>query len=116
MSNDMSKNCFEVFLSVLHLSDNTKLDKSDKLAKIRSFYDLIVRWCVEFRPNSEDFSVDESMLAIYGRNNSKQGIQNKPATSRFKMWFLAKLFGYVVNFYPYQGHKCGNTTKATDET
>ena len=43
MSNDMSKNCFEVFLSVLHLSDNTKLDRSDKLAKIRSFYDLIVR-------------------------------------------------------------------------
>ena len=32
------------------------------------------------------------------------------------MWVLAELIGYVVNFDPYQGAKCGNTTRATDKT
>ena len=74
MSNAMCRNRFEELLPFLHLSDNMKLDTSDKLDKIRSFYNLIVRRCVEFRPNSENLSVDESMVPYYGRNNSKQRI------------------------------------------
>ena len=72
MSSAMSRNHFEKLLSVLHLSDNMKLDTSDKLAKVRPFYDFIVRRCVEFRPNSENLSVDESVLSYYSRSNSKQ--------------------------------------------
>ena len=49
MSNAISRNCFEELLSVSHLSNNMKLDTSDKLAKVRSFYNLIVCPCVEFR-------------------------------------------------------------------
>ena len=49
LSNAMSRNCFEELLSVSHLSNNMKLDTSDKLAKVRSFYNLIVCPCVEFR-------------------------------------------------------------------
>ena len=72
MSSAMSRNRFEKLLSVLHLSDKMKLDTSDKLAKVRPFYDLIVRRRVEFRSNSENLSVDESMLSYYSRSNSKQ--------------------------------------------
>ena len=93
-----------------------KLDKSDKLAKIRPFYDLIVCCCIEFQPNFEHLSVDESMLSYYGRNNSKQRIQNKPVISGFKMWVLAEPLGYVVNFHTYQGAKNGHPTRATDIT
>ena len=100
MSSAMSRNRFEELLSVLHLSDNMKLDTSDKLSKVRPFSDLIVRRCVEFRPNSENLSVDESTLLYYGRNNSKQRIQNKPIRSGFKMWVLAEPLGYAVNFDP----------------
>ena len=74
----MSRNCFEELLSVLHLSDNKKLDKSDSRVQFRPFYDLIVRRCLEFRPNSKNISVNESMLPYYGTNNSKQRIQNRP--------------------------------------
>ena len=28
------------------------------------------------------------------------------------MWVLVELLGYVVNIDPYQGAKCGNTTRA----
>ena len=30
------------------------------------------------------------------------------------MWVLAELCGYVVNFDPYQGAKCGNIIGAAD--
>ena len=116
MSNAISRNHFEELLSVLHLSDNMELDTSDKLAKVRYFYIFIVRRSVEFRPNSENLSVDESMLPYYGRNNGKQRIQNKPVRSVFKMWVLAEPLSYVVNFDPYQGARCDNTTRATDKT
>ena len=52
------------------------------------------------------------MLPYYGKNNSKELIQNKPVRSRFEMWVLVELLGYVVNIDPYQGAKCGNTTRA----
>ena len=41
MSSTMSRNRFEQLMSVFHLSGNMKLDKSDKMAKIRPFYDMI---------------------------------------------------------------------------
>ena len=98
------------------MSENVKLDTGDKLAKVRPFYYVVVRRCIEFRPNSENLSVDEPMLPYYGRNNSKQRIQNKPTRTAFKMWVLAEPLGDVVNFDPYQSAKCGNTTRVTDKT
>ena len=93
MSDAMSRNCFEELLSVLHLSDNMKLNTSDKLAKVRSFDNLIVCHFTEFQSNSENLSVDESMLPYYSRNNNKQQIQNKPVRLGFKMWVLAAPIG-----------------------
>ena len=98
------------------MSENVKLDTGDKLAKVKPFYYVVVRRCIEFRPNSENLSVDEPMLPYYGRNNSKQRIQNKPTRTAFKMWVLAEPLGDVVNFDPYQSAKCGNTTRVTDKT
>ena len=42
----MSRNCFKKLLSVLHLSDNMKLDTSDKLAKVSSF---LLPYCTSLR-------------------------------------------------------------------
>ena len=91
MADAMSRNRFEEILSVLHLSDNINLDKNDKMAKVRPFYDMIVKRCIQNRPNSPDLSVDESMLPYYGRNNSKQRMQNKPVRTGYKMWVLLNL-------------------------
>ena len=115
MSNAMSRNRFEELLSVLHLSDNMNLAQNDKFAKVRPFYELIAKRCYNNRPNSADLSVDESMLPYYGRNNSKQRIQNKAVRSGYKMWVLAEPSGYVVTFDPYQGAKSG-ATRANEST
>ena len=78
MSSAMSRNRFELLKSVFHLCDNKNLDLSDKMAKIRPFYDKINKRCLQYHPNCDDLSVDESMIPYYGRNSSKQCLQNKP--------------------------------------
>ena len=110
MANAMSRNRFENILSHLHLSDNLNLAQNDKMAKVRPFYDLIVQRCFKYRPNTVDLSVDESMLPYFGRNGSKQRIQNKPVRSGYKMWVLAESNRYIINFDPYQGAKNGKKT------
>ena len=67
------------------------LAQNDIFANLRPFYELIAKRCYDNRPNSADLSVDESMLPYYGRNNSKQRIQNKPVRSGYKMWVSAEL-------------------------
>ena len=116
LSNAMSRNRFEDILSNLHFSDNLKLDPNDKMTKVRPLHTLIIKRCFDNRPNTPDLSVDESMILYYGRNNSKQWIQNKPVRSGYKMRVLAESNGYVINFDPYQGAKNGKTAGANDKT
>ena len=56
MSNGMSRNRFGEILYALLLSDNMNLDKQDKLSKVRPFYDMIAKRCIENQPNSPDLS------------------------------------------------------------
>ena len=55
------------------------------------------------------------MLLYYGRNNSKQRMQNKPVRSGYKMWVLAESLGYVINFDTYQGAKNGMSMRASEK-
>ena len=116
ISNTMSRNRFKNILSVLHLSDNMDLDKQDKITKIRPFYYKIVKSCIENRPNSSDHSADESMLSYYGRSNSKQLMEINLVQSRYNIWVLAELLGYVVYTDPYQGAKNGMSTRTSEQT
>ena len=61
VSKTMSRNRLEEILSVPHLSDNMNLDKQNKMTKIEPFCDIITKRCHESRPNSLDFTVDESI-------------------------------------------------------
>ena len=69
--------------------------------------------CLQYRPDCDDLSVDESMIPYYGGNCSKQRIQNKPVRVGYKMWVLAESFGYVVQFDPYQGAKLGASHRSS---
>ena len=76
ISNAMSHNHFQKILCVLHLSDNMNLDEQDKMTKIIPFYDMIAKCCIKNPTNTLELSIDESVLLYYGRNNSKQQMQN----------------------------------------
>ena len=58
-------------------------------------------------------AVDEAMIPYFGKNNSKQRIQNKPVRVGYKMWVLAEESGYIVQFYPYQGAKQNGPQRST---
>ena len=96
MSNTMSRKFFEEILSVLHLSDKINPDKQNKMTKIRPFFDMTTKSCIENWPDSPDLSADESVVPYYVQNNSKQRMQSKPVRSGCKMWVLAEPLGYAV--------------------
>ena len=91
-------------------------DKQNEMTKIRPFYDMIAKSCIENWPDSPDLSVDESVVPYYVQNNSKQRMQSKPVRSGCKMWVLAEPLGYAVNFDPYQDAKNGVSTQASEKT
>ena len=103
-------------IKVFHLCDNSKLDKNDRMSKVRPFYDMMNAKCLKLRPNSPNLSVDEAMLPYFGRNSCKQRMQNKPVRVGYKMWVLAEESGYVVGFDPYQGAKTGGPQRSTSKT
>ncbi len=86
------------------------------MAKLRPFYEMLNFYCRLYAPNRDNKSVDEAMVPYYGRNSSKQRIQNKPVRVGYKMWVMAETSGYVIDFDPYQGAKGGKSAKATNTT
>ena len=105
VANAMSRNRFKELMSCFHLCDNMSLNNSDKMTKVRPFFNMMNERCLKFRANLPNLSVDEAMLPYFGRNSSKQRIQNKPVRLGYKMWVLAEDSGYIVQFSPYQGAK-----------
>ena len=108
MSNAMSHNRFEDLILVLHLSDKNNFQADDKMAKVRPFYNMLNIRCCNYAPNKDNKSIDEAMIPCFGRNSSKQRIQNKPVRVEYKQWVLAETSGYFIQFDLYQGVKNGN--------
>ncbi len=92
------------------------LDESDKMSKVRPFFDMMNKKCLEFRANLPNLSVDEAMIPYFGRNSCKQRIQNKPVRLGYKMWVLAEDSGYIVQFDPYQGEKSKGPQRSSTVT
>lgn len=109
VSSAMSRNRFYSMMQNLHLADNSNLDPSDKLTKIRNFYSLLNEKCLLYFPAGRELAVDESMIPYFGHHSSKQFIKGKPIRFGFKLWTLADPLGYVVQFEPYAGAR-GNGT------
>ncbi|KAJ8913981.1 hypothetical protein NQ315_008973 [Exocentrus adspersus] len=66
---------FEAILKHFHLNDNSKLDTTDRLYKLRP---LIIKLNANFRKFGgleENLSIDESMIPYYGKHYAKQYIK-----------------------------------------
>ena len=73
----ISKNKFKQMKKYTHLSDKTQLDKSDKYAKVRLFYDITNRSLQQFGFWHLDYSIDEQMIPYFGMHSPKQTMRNK---------------------------------------
>ncbi|XP_055712575.1 piggyBac transposable element-derived protein 3-like isoform X2 [Phlebotomus papatasi] len=104
VSGAMSRCKFEKIHRHLHFNDNKKIDKEDKLHKVRPLVDHLNKKFPELRePFGKDFTIDEAIEPYYGTNSMKQFINGKPIYYGFRFWCLTTSDGYLLRFDPYQG-------------
>ena len=99
----MSRNGFQEIKRYLHLSDNDKLAKNDKLSKVRPYLNLMHKNFAQFGVFSKCLSVDEQMVPYFGHLFTKMYIKNKQVKFGMKIWFLASSQGYPFAFQVYTG-------------
>lgn len=103
VTESMRRNRFEEILKFLHCADNTKMDASDKMYKLRPFMNILKQnFLTNFVP-VENLDYDESMVKYFGRHGCKQFIRGKPIRFGFKIWSMNSKDGYLINFDVYQG-------------
>lgn len=111
VSEAISRNTFEYVLSHFHLTDNTKIETSDKFAKVRPLFQHLNKKYLEHSLCEEMHSVDEAMVPYFGRHGCKQFIHGKPIRYGYKLWVGSTRLGYVNWFEPYQGASTNISTK-----
>nr|CAH7732419.1 unnamed protein product [Callosobruchus chinensis] len=80
----MSRNRFQSIKQNLHLSDNSILDKNDKISKVRPFSDVITK---------KIYSLMNKWYITLAAS--------KPVRFRFKLWCLCSSDGYLFYSTPY---------------
>ena len=99
----LSRNRFEEILRYSHLAGNAKLAPGDKLAKVRSFFNLMNQRFLNAFQYDEQLCVDESMIPYFGKHSAKQYIKGKPINFGYKVWCLNTNNGYLIQCDPYSG-------------
>lgn len=103
VNNAMSRARFREVKKYLHLSDNTNIDKSDKMAKLRPYLNKLKSNYQQFGVFDAHLSIDEMMVKYYGMHPAKQFMRGKPIKFGYKFWCLCSFDGYLYNFDPYLG-------------
>ena len=79
----LSRNCFLEIKKWLHVADNSSLDTSDKLAKVRPLLTLVKKNFSQFGVFSEYLSIDETMIPYFAKFGIKMFIRGKPIRFAF---------------------------------
>lgn len=103
----MSRNRFQILLSMLHYNDNTQAPvgpNRDRMYKLRPILDHLFERFQAVYELSRDIAVDESLLLWKGRLLFKQYIPLKRARYGIKMFKLCEsTTGYTYRFRVYPG-------------
>ena len=73
------------------------------LRKLQPLIDDMKAKCFEFYQPQKQVSIDERMVKSKARCHFKQYMRNKPTKWGFKLWVLADMTGYTVDFNIYTG-------------
>ena len=101
----MTRDRFRYILGNLHVNDNSKLDKQDKIYKVRPLVEGLNERFRDKRAPLQHLSIDESMIRFKGRSCLKQYNPMKPIKRGYKLWCLCDNDGYVYKFEIYTGKK-----------
>ena len=99
----MSRNCFQLLLSVLHFSNNETVESGNRLAKIQPLIDMLqINFQNLFSPE-EDIVIDETLVPWKARLTFRQYIPNKTHRYGVKLFKLCSLAGYTWSVKVYSG-------------
>lgn len=104
----MTRDRFKSIKKYIHVCDNRKLDVKDKFAKIAPLNHLMTKRFMQFGIFAHHLSIDEQMVAYFGRHSCKMFIKGKPIRFGFKYWDLCSSDGYLFSFIPYAGASANN--------
>lgn len=110
----MSRNKFQQIKRYIHFADNTTLDKSDKMYKLRPLMNLLNKNFRQWGIFHQNLSIDEAMVKYFGHHSGKQFIRGKPVRFEFKDWMLCSSSGYCYNYDTYCGAKQHDDGKSID--
>ena len=98
VSSAMSRQTFRDIKRNLHLCDNSALNQTDKLFKIRRYTDLLNAKYAQFGVFAHNLSVDEQMVPYFGRHSCKMYMHGKPVRFGFKIGCLCSSDKYLFHF------------------
>ncbi|XP_069669522.1 piggyBac transposable element-derived protein 3-like isoform X2 [Periplaneta americana] len=101
--NAMRRDRFLEICRFVHCVDNSKLNKNDKLCKLRPLINHLKSRFVKLFQPEQCLDFDECMVEYYGRHSCKQFIRGEPIRFGYKIWCLNTSTGYLINFDVYQG-------------
>ena len=103
---------FELIGTFIHLVTPAEEIASigNPLRKLQPLIDHIKNKCFEFYQPRREMSIDERMVKSKARCHFKQYMKNKPTKWGFKLWVLADMTRYTVDFDIYTGR----TTEKSD--
>ena len=93
-------NAKDIINRFLHLNNNTEIDSTGKVFKIRPLIEYLNNKLQEFAQLlGSKYSLDETMKPYYGRHSMKQFICGKPIRFGFKFWCLVTPEGYLAKYH-----------------
>ena len=72
--NSMPRNRFREIKKFIHLNDNSKIDKTDKMYKLRLYFDILKKEFGKFGVFHSELSLDEMMVRYYGKHSALRNI------------------------------------------
>ena len=73
------RNRFKKVKSFIHVCDHKHIDPSDKWVKLRPLFDAVNRKLTQSGVFASHLSIDEKMVAYFGRHSCKMFIRGKTA-------------------------------------
>ncbi|GBL71055.1 Chimeric ERCC6-PGBD3 protein [Araneus ventricosus] len=93
--NAMTCSSYMAIKQNIHLADNTTIDKTDKLAKVRLYIKILNKNFMKYGVFSTHRSIGEQMIPYFGKHSCKMFMQGKPVRFGFKVWCLCSSNGYL---------------------
>lgn len=108
----MPRNKYDTIKQNIHFADNSNIDKTDKMFKLRPLMNILNEKFKQWGIFHTHLSVDEAMVRYFGHHSAKQFIRGKPTRFGYKNWVLASSDGFCYHFDTYCGKS--NMENATD--